>query len=199
MSSPWGVVRGNSNFQAVAAGLKALGDDKSTANFIKTDVKAVQKECWEIVRQAAIALAPEDTGRLKEMIMLKVGYNPKTRHVYAIVGLRRIGRKERSLIQHTKKFGREVTRTEKNESGEVIRREKVLRGPTRKELDALEFDAYYGVFVEFGTEHQQAQPFMRPAFDQKFQAVFRLYGWKLKERLQRRLESIKSGSPMRKL
>lgn len=31
----------------------------------------------------------------------------------------------------------------------------------------LSSDAYYGMFVELGTEHQPAQPFLRPAFDGK--------------------------------
>ena len=189
-----GRITGTGNLLAVAKAMRELPD-----KFVVEDVKRVQKECWEIVRQAAIENAPEDTGRLKEMIQMKIGYSKKNKMVFAMIGMRRIGRKERAKIQNIKQFGREVTRTEKYEFGaaKLTRKVREFRGPTRKELDALEYDAYYAVFVEFGTEHQAAQPFMRPAVDENFKTVFVLYGQKLRERIAKRIAQLKPHLPMR--
>lgn len=193
-----GKITGNGNLLAVAEAFRQLPE-----KFILQDVKAVQRECWEMVRKAAIAKAPEDTGRLKEMIQMKVGYSKKNKMVFAMIGLRRIGKKERHKIKDIKQFGRQVTRTEKikSDDGEVIltRKVKVLRGPTTKELNALEYDAYYGVFVEFGTEKQSAQPFMRPAFDENFHSVFTRYGEILRTKVEKRIVQLKPKLQQRKV
>ena len=37
-------------------------------------------------------------------------------------------------------------------------------------------DMFYGMFQEFGTAHHPAQPFMRPAFDQRHKESRRMFG-----------------------
>lgn len=162
-------LKGDSNFQAIAKALKDLPD-----KFVKSDVRAIQVECMKIIQRAAIDAAPVDTGRLREMIIIKSGFSKKLGKVFVTVGLRKIPGKERLKIQANKVAGK-LSQT------------------------AIEYDAYYGVFTEFGTEHQKAQPFMRPAFDENYRAVFVLYGEKLRMRLERRLVALKSGSPSRRI
>lgn len=36
-------------------------------------------------------------------------------------------------------------------------------------------ETFYGAFIEFGTTHMDAQPFMRPAFDENHDTVFRIF------------------------
>jgi HK97 gp10 family phage protein len=43
---------------------------------------------------------------------------------------------------------------------------------------------FYGLFSEFGTVHQQAQPFMRPAFDEYAEATIHRYGVELGKRIE---------------
>lgn len=155
-----GKITGDSNFAAIAKGLRELPD-----KFVVQDVKAIQKECWMTVKNAAIAKAPQDTGRLREMIIVKVGYSKRTKQVFAIVGLRKIGSKERAKIRKRKEEGKLKT-------------------------FVAESDAYYGVFVEFGTRFQRSQPFMRPAFDENFRSVFTEYGAKLRARLENRVRKL---------
>lgn len=45
--------------------------------------------------------------------------------------------------------------------------------------------AYYGQFLEFGTKHAKAQPFMRPAFEEKTQEVLETFKTELGNALAR--------------
>jgi HK97 gp10 family phage protein len=40
-------------------------------------------------------------------------------------------------------------------------------------------DAFYGMFQELGTVHHPAQPFLRPALDEKANEATRAVGWEL--------------------
>lgn len=149
------------DFQPIYKALKELPE-----KFVLQDVKTEQRNAWKTVLEAARRNAPVDTGRLQEMIVMRVGYSKKNQQVFAIVGLRKIKRKERERIRQ-RKIERKISAT------------------------AHEYDAYYGVFVEFGTEFQDAQPFMRPAFDENFRTVLVKYGEKLRLRLEARIASLK--------
>lgn len=117
-------------------------------NLIKKAIKTAARKNWEIVLKAAKEKVPVDTGRLQETISLKYGYDKKNKVIFATVGLRKIRAKERRRIRARKAAG------------------KVGKG------SGIEYDAYYGVFVEFGAPGQpgpqKAEPYMRPAFDEKY-------------------------------
>lgn len=159
------------DFKDIAGLLRQLPD-----KFIKQDVRVVQKEQWEEVAKEARRLVPVDTGRLKEMIVVKAGYSKKAGAVFATVALRRIGRRERGKVRE-KKLQRSL--------GYAVK------------TDGIEYDSYYGVFVEFGDQHQKAQPFMRPAFDTKHREILANYTVALEARLTRRLEKLKDAPTKR--
>lgn len=116
--------------------------------FIKQVVTRAARKNWEVLLKAARAKVPKDTGRLEETITLKSGYDKRKGIIFATVGLRKIRAKERRRIRARKLAG------------------KVGKG------SGIEYDAYYGVFVEFGAPGQpgpqRAEPFMRPAFDENY-------------------------------
>lgn len=122
-------------------------------NLIKKSVKKAAKKNWEIVQKEAISRVPVDTGRLKETILIKSGYSKRQGTIFATVGLQKITKKARQRIRARKAAARDAG--------------KVLKG------NGIEYDAYYGVFVEFGAPGQPgpqpAEPYMRPAFDEKSQ------------------------------
>lgn len=53
-------------------------------------------------------------------------------------------------------------------------------GPSRK--------AFFGQFEEFGTSHQAAEPFLRPAFDEKQEEAIRLVGEDLAEGIEKEMK-----------
>lgn len=156
-------------FKEIAGLLRDLPD-----KFIVQDVRKVQRDQWDRVSDEAKRLVPVDTGRLQEMIMNKAGYARSKGVVFSTVGLRRIRKKERIKIQARK-----------------------AQGKARKS-DALEYDAWYGVFVEFGTRKMQKEPYLRPAFDKLYRPILSDYTDELKARLERRLDKLNS-APKRKI
>jgi len=58
-------------------------------------------------------------------------------------------------------------------------------GPTNK--------AFYGTFLEFGTEHIRAQPFLRPAFDEKKGEAARKIEERLIKGIEREAEKLRRG------
>lgn len=153
-------------FANIADLLRKLPDE-----FIKKDVRTVQRQQWEKVADAARRTAPVDTGRLREMIVTKAGYDKKTGTVFATVGFRKIRSKERRRIR-----AQNIRRS----LGEAVKGQSLL------------YDAYYVVFVEFGApgHHQPARPFFRRAFDDHFQEVLDSYGSELEQKLTWRLEKL---------
>lgn len=61
-----------------------------------------------------------------------------------------------------------------------------VEGKTRKKGDKLAFDdPYYWRFIEFGTIHAPAQPFLRPAIDSQKFASFEIFKKALKKGIDR--------------
>lgn len=95
----------------------------------------------KVIKVQAIANAPEDTGKLKaNIVTARQRKNPKGREGYYI----------------------EVRRKRKHYART---RQNVRKGNVGKTYEQR--DAYYGMFLEFGTERMPARPFMRPAFESK--------------------------------
>ena len=161
-------IKGSSNLREAAKLLRKLPDE-----FVVKDVKAETKAGMQVVKKDAIARAPVDTGRLREMIEIKSGFSKRQALVFARVGLVSLNRKAREKIQQKKTEG-------------------------KLGLAEFETDAFYGKFVELGTEHQAPQPFLRPAFDQNIRTVFAQYGDNLKRRLEKRAAKI-GQTPRRKI
>lgn len=95
----------------------------------------------KVIKAQAIANAPVDTGKLKaNIVTARQRKNPKGREGYFI---------------EVRRKRKHYARTRAN-----VRKGKV--GKTYEQRDA-----YYGMFIEFGTERMPARPFMRPAFESK--------------------------------
>jgi HK97 gp10 family phage protein len=95
----------------------------------------------KVIKDQAIANAPEDTGLLKKNIVTaRQRKNPRGREGYFI----EVRRKRRHYANT---------------------RANVRKGKVGKTYDVR--DAYYGMMIEFGTQNMPAQPFMRPAFESK--------------------------------
>lgn len=95
----------------------------------------------KVIKSQAIANAPVDTGLLKKNIVTaRQRKNPKGREGYFI----EVRRKRRHYAN-----------TKAN----------VRKGRVGKTYDQR--DAFYGMFIEFGTYRTHARPFMRPAYEQK--------------------------------
>jgi HK97 gp10 family phage protein len=101
-----------------------------------------------VIRKAAQAKVPVDTGNLKKNVIVK-----------------RLPKGESSLT---------------SEHIVTVRQGKL----TDKQKGSGLQDAFYGRFVEFGTAKMPAQPFMRPAFDEKKQEAVEA----IKDRLAVRLK-----------
>lgn len=93
-----------------------------------------------LVRDEAKKLAPEDTGFLKQNIIVK-----------------KLRKSETSL---TSEYGMGVRKYKRKYADTRFNRRKGQAGKTY-ELD----DAYYWRYLEFGTVKMAARPFIRPAFD----------------------------------
>lgn len=96
----------------------------------------------KVVYDAAKALAPEDTGRLKRNIFLANGRKSDV-DAATLIGVRSPNAKQ------TARFKRR----------------------TGLPASANPRDAFYWRFLEFGTSKMRARPFMRPAFDQNKEAA----------------------------
>jgi len=59
-------------------------------------------------------------------------------------------------------------------------------GPTNK--------AFYGTFLEFGTENIRPQPFLRPAFDEKKNEAAKKIEERIMKGIEREAEKLKRGS-----
>jgi len=59
-------------------------------------------------------------------------------------------------------------------------------GPTNK--------AFYGTFIEFGTEHIRAKPFLRPAFDEKKGEAARKIEERLAKGIEKAAEKLRRGN-----
>lgn len=162
------------DFTNIAELLRKLPDE-----FIKKDVATVQRKQWERVAEAARKTAPVDTGRLREMIVTKSGFDKKTGTVFATVGFRKIRAKERRRIRQ---------QNHRRYLGETVKGQR------------LEYDAYYVVMVEFGApaNNQPPRPFFRKAFDENFQEVLNDYGAELEKKLTWRLEKL-SRAPKKRI
>lgn len=156
----------NIDFADIRELLKQLPDE-----FILKDIRQVQRKEWSKVADEAKRLAPMDTGGLRKMIVTKVGYDKRNKVVFANFGLRKIRTKERQRI-------RDQNAKRQFNPG--------VKG------GGLEYDAYYGLYLEFGTRKMKAQPFMRPAFDNNFHQVLSDYADALKQKLEWRLEKLKN-------
>jgi HK97 gp10 family phage protein len=95
------------------------------------------------MRAEVVLRAPEDTGNLKRNIIIVRDRDPRSKGMaehYMIVI--RVGRRS-NRVKRAYRVGR------------LSPRLRLLGGG----------DAYYGIFPEFGTAKQPAQPFMRPGFE----------------------------------
>lgn len=167
MSGISGKIESETNLAELAKLLQEL-----PANFVAQDVKKAMRVSWTKIYNAARELVPVDTGRTRELISIRVGYSKKRQEIFAIVGIKRITKKQRYAIRE-KKVQRKISQT------------------------TLEYDAYYSIFVEFGTEHQKAQPFMRPAFDQHFREAFSEFGGQVKLGYENRLKKLSKATKRR--
>jgi HK97 gp10 family phage protein len=61
----------------------------------------------------------------------------------------------------------------------------VKLGPSR--------DGFYGPMVEYGTKKMQAQPFMRPAFDENEERVDEIIAQNIQEGIDKAVKSVDSG------
>ena len=57
----------------------------------------------------------------------------------------------------------------------------------------VSFSAYYGKFVEYGTRKMSAKPFMRPAFDGRWQDASRRIGESLGEKINNAAKNLAGG------
>lgn len=134
--------------------------------FIVKDVRAEIRDGAKQFMEEAKARCPVDTGLMRESIIMKSGYNKREGIVFGVVGIRKIGKRERLRIQQKKL-------------------ERKLPGV------AQEYSAYYAHFVEFGTEKMQAKPFMGPTFDEKSHPVLNSVTDGLTDRLSGELQKLK--------
>jgi HK97 gp10 family phage protein len=113
---------------------------------------AIQKKLMQEIQERAKELVPVDTGRLRETIIVKAGFNKQQGVVFSAVGLQKITWRMRKNIRKKKEAGT-ISKT------------------------ALESDAYYGKFVELGApgHNQKPEPFLRPAFDEQHVTILNEY------------------------
>jgi len=148
------------NFRDMSLLMKQLSDE-GEEGFVRKDLLPAHRKAWQPVLESARERVPVDTGRLKESLRLKAGFNKKTGNLYAIVGLVKINARKRARIRDLK-IQRKLSQT------------------------AIETDAFYAIFLERGTERMRARPFMTPAFDEHKSRVGAEYRDDATRRLQRR-------------
>lgn len=118
-----------------------------------------------IVKKAAIALAPKDTGQLRSHIVIKrLPPGERTATSQHIVTVKKIKRK----YANTKR-NRQTNRVGKTYQSDV---------------------AYYWRHLEFGTAKMAARPFMRPAFEQNKERAKDA----IIDRIRKRIERAERGS-----
>lgn len=105
--------------------------------------RAALAKAARLIRDEAIQRAPEDTGNLKDNIIMKRDPNPKRSGANEIywVGVRGGGR-------------RKYANTKRNRRNKRTGQTYEVAG-----------NAYYWRFFEFGSEKLRPQPFLRPAFE----------------------------------
>ncbi|WP_283149735.1 HK97-gp10 family putative phage morphogenesis protein [Silvimonas soli] len=123
-------------------------------------VKVALKKGGEIIRDAAISRAPEDSGLLKKNIVYRALSAKKGQ-----VGVRKQAQKHVDNPQN-----RRMRRVGKRYYSD---------GP-----------AFYGRFVEFGTKNMAAHPFMRPAFDATAPAAIDAIGKALLEGIDQEVRKL---------
>lgn len=108
----------------------------------------------KLMRDEAKQKAPVDSGNLKQNIILVRDRNPRAK-----------GQSEIYYVTVRKGKRLRIGRTSFNrQSGRLA-------------------GAYYAHFVEFGTEKQTAQPFMRPAFEAQKREAVKVFGDTLRKRV----------------
>lgn len=113
-----------------------------------------------LIKKAAIALAPEDTGELKKNIVTKrLPPSERTATSQHIVTVRKIKRK--------------YANTKRNRQKSRVGKTYTLDVP------------YYWRFLEFGTVKMAARPFMRPAFQENKQAALEAMLKRIRTRIER--------------
>lgn len=118
-----------------------------------------------IIKKAAIAGAPKDTGQLRSHIVIKrLPPGERTATSQHIVTVKKI----------TRKYANTKRNRQTNRAGKTYR------------LDI----AYYWRHVEFGTVKMAARPFMRPAFEQNKERAKEA----IIERIRTRIERAERGS-----
>ncbi len=124
----------------------------------KTLRKAVTEGARLILRTAKTKVAVGETGLLKKSLGQKVGISRRAGSVYAVIG-------PRTGYKKTKK-GR--TRTKLGD--------KLVAAGVKPH--------FYAHFVEKGTRHSGAKPFMRPALDENIGAVKQIFVKHIQEALK---------------
>ena len=152
-------------FADIAKMLRLIPDQ-----FVKSDVKAVMKEKWDVIAEDARRRVPVDTGFLQQSICSTSGFNKNAGVVFTSVGISKLSKKQ-------KKFNKLVRKVSKKYG--LAAPDELLFNPAR-----------YSIFVEFGTSKMQPRPFMRPAFDNGFENALTSATMDWGTRLQHRLDKL---------
>lgn len=134
-------------------------------------VKQALSAATEPIRELADKLIPKDTGRAQMAIYKFRDRDPKRSGLTEryVVGVRRgkLGKKKREMQTVRGIFGIGLVKAR------TVREKQVLK----------ENEAPYARFFEFGTSKQQAQPFMRPAFDMNHRSAIITFESELRSRV----------------
>jgi HK97 gp10 family phage protein len=122
------------------------------------------------MRDEAIRLAPEDTGNLKRNIFAYRDRNPAM-----------VGANEHYIVAvRTGRLTKRIKRAYR--LGRISPRLRAVGGG----------DAWYGLFVEFGTARMSAKPYLRPAFESRKNDVVGIFSRELAKGVDRAVARAKT-------
>lgn len=145
--------------------LKALGP-RIEKNILRGAVRAVARE----IANDAKANVPQDTGNLRRNIVVRAFRGQRTR-----------GRN-----RETVRAG--VVVREEGKRGKIVRGEGGKLGIELKKQN----NAFYWRFVEYGTKHMGARPFLRPAYDRMKGRVSQVMGAYIRRRIDKEIEKARA-------
>lgn len=148
-------------FKELAAALRELPE-----RVARNDLRAAVNAGASVVKKAAIAKAPEDTGALKANLyqkQIREQSGPMRQTFY--VGVRR----------GVAKYANTKANRRSGKAGTAYKTD----GTT-----------WYWRLVEFGTSKMAAKPFLRPAFESQKEAAVKAIGDKLDERIQKHAKDL---------
>lgn len=122
-----------------------------------------------VIRDDAKSRAVVDTGSMQAAVIVKHVKEDSTSTRQSYIVTVRQGKRYREIV--------------KGATGKTYSKSKVDKKGRKR-------DAYYWVFVEFGTKHVPARPFMVPAFEAKKSSAVDAY----KDHMWRRISSVSRGA-----